>query len=164
MLCIRSLAIIHLVRASLGPWTHLSACPPPYNHWEPPLCSLFPWFNVFTFHLYVIHVFVFAWLFSHCIIPSRPIHVVAKGRISFLYMAIYIHMHTYIYIHIYNIIYVLYLIYPFVCWWTIWVVYMSWLMSWLLWLKPHKYQSTDTSYIYLCLQISMQKWNYCITD
>ena len=101
MLCIRSLEIIHLISASLCPWTYLLPCPQPYNHWEPPLCSLFPWFSVFTFHLWVIsYVFVFAWLISRCIIPSRPIHVVANGRISFLYMAIYTHMHTYEYIYI----------------------------------------------------------------
>lgn len=84
MLCIRSLEIIHLVSASLCPWTHVSPCPPPYNHWEPPLCSLFPWFNVFTFHLWVTsYIFVFAWLISHCIIPSRPIHVVTEPIVFF---------------------------------------------------------------------------------
>ena len=145
--------------------SHLVLHPTTIGNHHSALCLHDSMFLHSTYEWWVISdVFVFAWLISRCIIPSRPIHVVANGRISFLYMAIYTHMHTYVCIYIYNIIYVLYLIYPFVCWQTIWVVSMFWQMSWLLWLMPHEYWSKDISYIYLSLQISMQKWNHCITD
>ena len=168
MLCIRSLEIIHLVSASLCPWTYLSPCPPPYNHWEPPLCSLFAWFNVFTFHLWVMSDIIcicvcLTYFTLHNTLKAHPCCCKWQNFLP-LYGYIYTYAHICVCIYIYNIIYVLYLIYPFVCWQTIWVVSMFWQMSWLLWLMPHEYWSKDISYIYLSLQISMQKWNHCITD
>ena len=53
-------------------------------------------------HMWYHTVLVFLWLVSLSIMPSRSIHVVANGRISFFLMSEY-YMYIYIYLHIYNI-------------------------------------------------------------
>ena len=69
-------------------------CPP--NHWETLACSLWVWFFyiMFTMQLHFLDsthtwydiVFVFFWLISLSTMPSKPIHVAANGKISFLFM------------------------------------------------------------------------------
>ena len=66
----------------------------PSPHWVSLVCSLYLWvcffFVIFTSLMYFLdssykwyHTVFFFWLISLIIIPSRSIHVVANGRISF---------------------------------------------------------------------------------
>ena len=76
-----------LIPGSLYPLT--SNCPfsPALSPWQPSFYSLFMWrsssFIDSTYMLYYT-VFVFLWVISLSIMPSRFIHVVTHGRISFI--------------------------------------------------------------------------------
>ena len=67
--------------------------PTPYL-WQPPMCSLYlcAWFGFFVLFLDSTYkwdhmVFVFIWLISLSIMPSRLVHVVANGKILFFFTA-----------------------------------------------------------------------------
>ena len=87
---------------------------PTLHLWQPPICSLYPWAwffaggGGFCFVLFCLFVFldsmykwddiVFVFLcltFSLSITPSRIIHAVAKGKISFSFGLIVFLVHTY---------------------------------------------------------------------
>ena len=73
----------------------------------PSFTSLF-YFLDSTYHWYHI-VLVFFWLIVLSVIPSRFIHVIADGKISFFFYGWVV----------FRCIYTPYLLYPFVCWWTL---------------------------------------------
>ena len=121
MLCIRSLEIIHLVSASLCPWTYLSPCPPPYNHWEPPLCSLFAWFNVFTFHLWVMSDIIcicvcLTYFTLHNTLKAHP--CCCKWHDSSFKKTFYGQTEC-VCVCVCVCVYQSRLLYPFICWWTL---------------------------------------------
>ena len=78
-----------------SPFTHFSHLPPPHLR-QPPICFLYPWAHFFVF---LVLVFIldstYKRSFSICcslsdltslsIRPSRSIHIVANGRISFFF-------------------------------------------------------------------------------
>ena len=82
--------------------------PTPSPLWQPPVCSLYLWicfcfiifvhlacFSDFTYkwnHM----IFVFLWVISLGIIPSRFIHVVTNGKISFFLWLNNIHVYIYV--------------------------------------------------------------------
>ena len=57
--------------------------------------------------------FVFVWLFSLSIIPSKSIHVVANSNISFFLWLSNIPLCVCV------CVYILHLLYTFICWWTL---------------------------------------------
>ena len=84
---------------------HPFCLPPPSPHlWSPPICSLYLWakfyfggflqrrvgcllfFFVWNSTCEIILLFIFVWLTSLSIMPSKSIHVVANGKVSFFIM------------------------------------------------------------------------------
>ena len=71
--------------------------------WKPPICSLYLWVQFFLSSsssfffkiLYIIEIIrclsFYVWLISLDMVPSRPIQVVTRGRISFFYSWIIFH-------------------------------------------------------------------------
>ena len=62
------------------------------------------------------------WLISLSIITSRSIYTLANGRISFFMAELYSIMCIYVCLCVY-------LLYSFVCWWTLRIASISWLLS-----------------------------------
>ena len=109
--------IPHFVQYILEPILHPTVCtshsptpilPLPSPHLQPLVCSLWAYFFFVIFNslLYFLDsmykwyhtVFVFLWLFSLSIMPSKPVHVAANCKISCIYIP-----------HLLN---------PFICWCT----------------------------------------------
>ena len=118
MLYITPAGPIYLIAGSLyllTSFTHF--CLP--SLWQPPICSLYLWvcclFVCFLFFVFSVStykwdhiVFVFLWFTSLSIIPSRSIHVVTNGKISFFVWLNNIPMCVHVYF-----------LCPFIHWWTL---------------------------------------------
>lgn len=81
----------HLIIESLYSFTNLTLFPLHPSPWQSLFYSVSMILTFFSFTLHVSdtmqYLYSSVWLISFSIMPSQPMHVVAKGRISFFFMA-----------------------------------------------------------------------------
>ena len=93
MLYFTSLWLTYFITGSLCLWTpfahFLQPYAPTYGNDQSVLCTTLVVFVFFLDSTYKRDhtIFIFLWLISLSIMPSRSIHVVTNGKISFLFMA-----------------------------------------------------------------------------
>ena len=104
----------------LIPFIYFAHSPQPPPFWQPPICSLYLWiyFHIVSSFCFLDStykwdhaVFLFLWLISLSIIPSKSMHVVTNGDNFIFYGWVIFHL---VYIHIYMCI--SHLLYPLIYW------------------------------------------------
>ena len=111
MLYIPSPLLTYLISGNLYLLIPFTCLTHPFPLWQPPIWSLYLWVCFVCIlripHIgeIILHLFVFVWLISFSLMPSKSIHIVTNGKISFFIWL--------------KCAYVPHFLYTFVCQWAV---------------------------------------------